>query len=82
MKNHRRNIKRLAKRFNITIDEAIEKFYAGQSINKHHIYSINKKRNKGVNGGLTKDEISKNRLIRKHKQIKFKEVSKKMGLSW
>jgi hypothetical protein len=81
MKNHRRNIKRLAKRLNITLDEAIKKFYQDQVINKHHIYSVNKKRNKGVNGGLTKDEISKNRLTRKYNQIKFKEISKKMGLS-
>lgn len=47
LKNHRRNIKRLSEKFCISIDEAIEKFYGQQKIDKNVIFSIKKKRNKG-----------------------------------
>lgn len=56
-KSHRRNIRRLAKKFNITLEESIKKFYLDQKIDKNVIFSINKKRNKG---GLKK--AKRNRL--------------------
>lgn len=48
LKKHRRNIKRLAQKFCISIEDAIEKFYSDQNIDKNIIFSIKKKRNKGI----------------------------------
>lgn len=47
MKKHRRNIRRISKRFGIAYDEAILKFYKEQP-DKNIIFSLNKKRNKGI----------------------------------
>ena len=48
MKKHKRQIVRLSKRFGITYQEAIEKFYSGKP-DKNVLYSLYKKRNKGKN---------------------------------
>lgn len=58
-KKHRRNIKRLAKKFNISIDDSISKFYKDQTIDKNIIFSILKKRSKGK---LKKSKIYKSKL--------------------
>lgn len=72
LKNHRRYIKRLAKKFSITIDEAIDKFYKDQQINKNVFFSINKKRNKG-SIGLRKKEREEKLQLRKIKDNKFRK---------
>lgn len=72
LKNHRRYIKRLAKKFSITIDEAIDKFYKDQQINKNVVFSINKKRNKG-SIGLRKKEREEKLQLRKIKDNKFRK---------
>jgi hypothetical protein len=78
MKEHRRNLKRLAKRFSISIDEAIQKFYNTQTTNKNIIYSIKKKRNKGINSGLVKNKLNKEELEKlKEKKLKFIRDSKR-----
>lgn len=48
MKNHKRNLIRLSKKFNISLDESILKFYK-KVPNKNIIFSIKKKRHKGKN---------------------------------
>jgi len=48
MKKHRRNIKRLSKRLNISLEDAIKRFYNNEKVDKNTIFSINKKRNKGI----------------------------------
>jgi len=78
MKEHRRNLKRLAKRFSISIDEAIAKFYNKQTTNKNIIFSIKKKRNKGINSGLVKKKLNKEELKKlKEKKSKFIRDSKR-----
>jgi hypothetical protein len=72
LKNHRRHIKRLSNKFGITIDEAIDKFYKDQKINKNVIFSINKKRNKG-SIGLRKKEREENIKSRKIKNETFRK---------
>ena len=52
MKKHRRNIKRLSKRLNMSLEDVINRFYNNEKVDKNIIFSINKKRNKGV--GRTK----------------------------
>jgi hypothetical protein len=72
LKNHRRHIKRISKKFEITIEEAIDKFYKDQKINKNVIFSINKKRNKG-SIGLRKKEREENIKYRKIKNETFRK---------
>lgn len=64
MKKHRRNIRRISKRFGITYDEAILKFYK-EKPNKNIIFSLSKKRNKGI--------IKKNKKLKKIKVENDKE---------
>ena len=72
-KKHRRNIKRLSKKFNISIEESINKFYNDQEIDKNVIYSISKNRNKG--------KVRKiNSLIKKRKKQKQKELKLKLHI--
>jgi hypothetical protein len=71
LKKHRRNIKRLSKKLGITLDEAIEKFYKDQQINKNVYFSIIKKRNKG-SIGVSKKEREKRINVRKIKNDKYK----------
>ena len=52
MKKHRRNIKRLSKRLSMSLEDVINRFYNNEKVDKNIIFSINKKRNKGV--GRTK----------------------------
>lgn len=66
LKQHRRSIKRLAKRFNITLDDAILKFYNEQELNKNIIFSIKKKRNKGI-----KSKKKKTKNFKKSKKNKL-----------
>jgi hypothetical protein len=49
MKKHRRHIKRLAKRLKMSLEETLSKYYNNQDIDKNVIYSIKKRRNKGIN---------------------------------
>jgi|688.fasta_scaffold255942_3 hypothetical protein len=65
-KKHRRNLKRLSKKFGISTDEAINKFYQDQKIDKNIIFSMSKKRNKGK--------------IRKIKSLKRFRLRKQSGL--
>lgn len=72
-KKHRRNIKRLSKKFNISIEESINRFYNDQEIDKNVIYSISKNRNKG--------KVRKiNSLIKKRKKQKQKELKLKLHI--
>ena len=68
---HRRNIKRLAKKFCISFDESIEKFYSNEKIDKNIIFSLKKKRNKGANSGMNKAQLIKNRALNLEKRSKF-----------
>lgn len=58
-KNHRRNLRKLSKKFNITIEESIEKFYKNQEIDKNVVFSIFKKRNKGGLGKSKRNRLRK-----------------------
>jgi hypothetical protein len=53
MKKHKRQLQRLSKRFGITYEEAIQKFYKNK-LNKNVYFSLHKKRNKGKNKGKNK----------------------------
>jgi len=61
-KKHRRNIKRLSKKFNISIKESIAKFYNDQTVDKNVIFSILKKRNKGKCKKVSSRLISKKHI--------------------
>ena len=69
-KDHRRSIRRLAKKFNLSIDESISKFYLDQKVDKNVVFSILKKRNKG---GLKKAKRNK---LRKEEMIKLQKQKK------
>ncbi len=65
-KKHRRHIKRLASKYDITLFEAIKLFYGEkESINKNVVYSIYKKRNKG--------KVGKFKSTKKKKRVKVKK---------
>jgi hypothetical protein len=65
-KKHRRNIKRLAKKFNISIDDSISKFYKDQTVDKNAIFSILKKRSKG--------KRKKSKIYKKKNNLKVSDL--------
>ena len=66
-KKHRRNIKRLSKKFGISIEDSINKFYKNQEIYKNVIFSITKKRNKGKVNKIKKILEKRKKKIKKDK---------------